>query len=170
VREAIRQLAASGLVRLRPHRGAEVALPDQRQLDDMFAAMAELEALCAGLSAQNMSASERRNLESIQASLGALVREGDHARYHTVNEAFHGAIYVGAHNGYLSEITFATRQRVSPFRRAQFRTLGRLSQSYLEHERVVQAILRGDRAAAAEAMRSHIGIVRGAYGAYSRRT
>ncbi len=166
VREAIRQLAASGLVKLRPHRGAEVAQPDPLQLDGMFVAMAELEALCAGYSALNMTAAERRGLQAIHASLGELVREGDPALYHTANESFHGAIYLGTHNSYLAEITMATRLRVSPFRRAQFRTLGRLAESHQEHERVVQAILRGDRAGAGEAMRSHIGFVRGAYDAY----
>src|SRR6478752_9163616 len=63
VREAIRQLAASGLVSVRPHRGAVVALPTPTQLDDMFEAMAELEALCAGLAARNMTVPERRGLE-----------------------------------------------------------------------------------------------------------
>lgn len=65
VREAIRQLAASGLVSVRPHRGAVVALPTPTQLDDMFEAMGELEALCAGLAARNMTVPERRGLEAL---------------------------------------------------------------------------------------------------------
>ena len=55
---------------------------------------------------------------------------GDPQRYHEVNEAFHGAIYAGAHNAYLAELTLATRARVQPFRRAQFRNLGRLAKSH----------------------------------------
>jgi DNA-binding GntR family transcriptional regulator len=51
VREALRQLAASGLVEARAHRGAVVAQPSIERLSGMFEAMAELEALCAGLSA-----------------------------------------------------------------------------------------------------------------------
>src|ERR1700704_4403360 len=43
VREAIRQLAASGLVDARPHRGAVVARPDEERLVGMFEAMGELE-------------------------------------------------------------------------------------------------------------------------------
>ena len=46
---------------------------------------------------------------------------------------------------YLAELTLATRVRVLPFRRAQFRNLGRLAKSHAEHDRVVVAILRGDR-------------------------
>ena len=43
-----------------------------------------------------------------------------------------------------------------PYRRAQFRNLGRLAKSHVEHDRVVVAILRGDRDGAAGAMRAHI--------------
>lgn len=167
VREAIRQLSASGLVQVRPHRSALVALPTQAQLHDMFEAMAELEALCAGLSARNMTAAERRALEAIHQELRGLVHQGDPLRYHERNEAFHGAIYAGTHNGYLADMTLMTRKRVAPFRRAQFRTTGRLGGSWQEHDMVVQAILRGDRQAATDAMRAHIGFVRDAFRSYA---
>lgn len=167
VREAIRQLSASGLVSVRPHRGAVVALPTPAQLDDMFEAMAELEALCAGLAARNMSVPERRDLDALHQTLRALVHEGDPLRYHEANEAFHAAIYAGSHNGYLAEMTLLTRARVAPFRRAQFRAAGRLGGSYQEHDLVVQAILRGDQAGAGEAMRAHIGIVKDAFRSYA---
>ena len=54
---------------------------------------------------------------------------------------------------------------MQPFRRAQFRNLGRLAKSHMEHDQVVDAILRGDRAAAA-AMRVHIITVREEYEHY----
>lgn len=167
VREAIRQLSASGLVSVRPHRGAVVALPTPAELNDMFEAMAELEALCAGLAARNMTAAERRGLERLHEELRVLVQQGDPARYHERNEAFHTAIYAGSHNSYLAELTLMTRTRVAPFRRAQFRASGRLGGSYAEHDLIVQAILRGDQAAAAAAMRAHIGIVRDAFRSYA---
>ncbi|RDJ22933.1 GntR family transcriptional regulator [Bosea caraganae] len=167
VREAIRQLSASGLVSVRPHRGAVVALPTPRQLNDMFEAMAELEGLCAGMAARNMTIAERRSLEALHEELRTLVREGDPVRYHEKNEAFHTAIYAGSHNSYLADITLMTRTRVAPFRRAQFRAAGRLGGSYEEHDLVVQAIMRGDQAGATEAMRKHIGIVRDAFHSYA---
>jgi len=156
VREAIRLLDASGLVEARPHRAAVVARPTHARLIGMFEAMAELEALCAGLSAERMTGADRIALEAAHEGLRALIRSGDPQRYHESNEVFHGTIYAGAHNQYLAELTLATRQRVAPFRRAQFRNLGRLAKSHVEHDRVVEAILRGDRARAAEAMRAHI--------------
>lgn len=167
IREAIRQLAAVGLVQTWPHRGAVVAMPTPKQLHDMFGVMAELEALCAGLSAQNMTPAERDDLERLHAALGEIALGGDPLRYHEANEAFHAAIYAGTHNGYLVEITLMTRLRVAPFRRAQFRAAGRLALSHQEHDRIVQAIARGDRKGAAQAMHAHIGFVHDAYLSYA---
>jgi len=167
VREALRQLATSGLVEARPHRGAVVARLTHERLDAMFEAMAELEAVCAGLAAERMSAAERRALQAIHEELRKLSYRGDPQRFHEVNETFHNLIYAGAHNAHIAELTLATRVRVQPFRRAQFRNLGRLAHSHAEHDRIVQAIVRGDRIGAAAAMREHIVLVREEYEVYS---
>jgi DNA-binding GntR family transcriptional regulator len=167
VREAIRKLAASGLVDARPHRGAVVARPSEQRLAGMFEVMAELEALCAKYAAERMTIGERTSLEAVHETLRQLIRLGDPQRFHEANEAFHGAIYAGAHNAYLAEMTIATRSRVQPFRRAQFRNLGRLAKSHREHDEVIQAILRGNGAQAAAVMREHIMTVREEYGVYA---
>jgi DNA-binding GntR family transcriptional regulator len=156
VREAIRLLAASGLIEVRAHRTAVVARPSHEKLIGMFEVMAELEALCAGYAAERMSGPERRAMEEVHEQLRVLIQNGDPQRYHEVNEAFHGTIYSGAHNAYLADLTLMTRTRVRPFRRAQFRIRGRLAKSHLEHDRVVQAILRGERIMAAQTMYAHI--------------
>jgi len=168
VREAICLHAASGLVETSAHKAAVVARPTTEQLTGMFEVMAELEALCASLAASRMTSTERRELEAAHDQLRALIHSGDPQRYHEINEAFHGVIYAGAHNAHLAELTLATRVRVSPYRRAQFRNLGRLAKSHLEHERVVMAILRGDRDGAAAAMGAHIKIVSDEYWTYAR--
>jgi DNA-binding GntR family transcriptional regulator len=167
VREALRQLAASGLIDARAHRGAVVARPSIERLTGMFEAMAELEAMCAGLAAERMTPSDRHGLEAIHEELRVLSYTGNPDRFHEVNERFHNAIYAGSQNGYIAEITLATRVRVQPFRRAQFRNLGRLAKSHAEHDRVVVAILRGDKIGAAAAMRAHIELVRGEYELYA---
>jgi DNA-binding GntR family transcriptional regulator len=167
VREALRQLVASGLVDARAHRGAVVAQPSIERLTAMFEAMAELEALCAGLAAERMTPAERHRLETVHEELRVLSHAGNPDRFHEVNERFHNAIYAGSQNGYIAEITLATRVRVQPFRRAQFRNLGRLAKSHAEHDRVVVAVLRGDRAGAAAAMRAHIALVRDEYELYA---
>jgi len=167
VREAIRMLAASGLVQMPAHRAAVVARPTHRDIIGMFEVMAELESLCAGYASERMTAVERRALEHQHERLRVLIQGGDPQRYHEINEAFHATIYAGAHNSYLADLTLATRGRVQPFRRAQFRNLGRLAKSHREHDRVVQAILRGERTLAAQTMYAHIIKVRDEYEHYT---
>ena len=167
VREALRLLAASGLVEARAHRGAVVARPSIERLSGMFEAMAELEALCAGLAAERMPPVERHRLEAVHEELRLLSYTGNPDRFHEVNERFHNTIYAGSQNTYIAEMTLATRVRVQPFRRAQFRNLGRLAKSHAEHDRVVVAIMRGDKASAATAMRDHIELVRDEYEIYA---
>ena len=125
------------------------------QLNSMFEAMAELEALCAGLAAERMPVVQRRELEGLHERLRVLSYDGNPQLFHEVNEAFHNAIYAGSQNGYVAEMALATRVRVQPFRRAQFRNLGRLAKSYVEHDRVVVAIMRGDRTGATRNARSY---------------
>jgi DNA-binding GntR family transcriptional regulator len=163
VREALRLLAASGLVDQRAHAKALVAKPDEDDLRGMFDVMAELEALCAGRAALAMDAKEREALDALHATMAGIVRDGDARAYVEANDAFHSAIYEGAHNAYLCELTRATRARLQPFRRAQFGARGRLGKSHAEHGLIVDAILQGDRASAEAAMRSHISIVETAY-------
>ncbi len=167
VREALRQLATSGLIDLRPRRGALVASVTREELETMFAAMAEMEAACARLSALHMTPLERRQLQALQDTMAALVRSGDPDAYADANQTFHLSIYAGAHNNVVSDFTAALRRRLAPFRRAQFRTLGRLPKSWAEHEVVVQAILEGDAAGAHAAMLRHVDLVEDAFDAFS---
>ncbi len=162
IREAIRQLEAIGLAEARPHRGAVAARISAERLDEMFTVMAELESVCARRCALFMTPPERRALETVQAEGGKLIASGSVTDYSDHNNRFHDTIYSGAHNGYLAELTLTVRQRVAPFRKAQFESLGRLSKSHTEHERVAKAILRGDGDAAANEMRAHLAVVRDA--------
>lgn len=156
VREALRELTAAGLVEHRPHRGAVVASLDAERLEEMFTVMAELEALCAASAATAMTATERAELAAIHAAAGELVRLGDVAAYREANDRFHEFIYAASHNQFLEETVLGVRRRVLAFRRAQFRGLGRLVVSHAEHDRVVQALQRGEREAAAREMRAHL--------------
>lgn len=159
VREAIRLLAASGLVEVRPHRSAVVARPTDDRLLAMFEALRELEGLCAGLAAERMTRTERAGLEALNRQHAKIVKDNDPQRYHEANEEFHDAIYRGAHNSYLMELTATTRARIAPFSRAQFNVTGRPRRSNDEHKHITVAICRGDKPAAIAAMRAHIAIV-----------
>jgi DNA-binding GntR family transcriptional regulator len=168
VREALKQLAVTGLVELRRHRGATVASITPESLGHLFETMAELEALCAGFAAERMGKAAKRRLAAMLEAAEKLVAADDPAAYSLHNLDFHGAIYAGGGNPHLAETTVAVRTRLAPFRGAQFRIPERLGLSQMEHRAVVQAILDGRRDAAAEAMRRHLLTVRDAAMRYSR--
>ncbi len=159
VREALQQLSAMGLVERRPNRGAIVAIVTPDYLASMFEGMAELEGICARLAAQRMTVGERRSLERAHEDAARLVRLGAEEDYERFNTEFHTRLYVGAHSPHIAEMTTQTRDRLSPFRRAQFRIVGRLSKSWHEHDGIVAAIMRADGEAAERAARSHVEIV-----------
>ncbi len=156
VREALGGLCALGLAERRARRGVLAALLPPDRLAAMFAVMAELEAAACRFAAQAMTAAERVRLQTAHEEARLLVQGGDPESYEASNRRFHEILYEGAHNPYLREITLATRNRLMPFRRAQFHLLGRLARSWAEHDRVVAAILRGEAEAAARAMRAHV--------------
>jgi DNA-binding GntR family transcriptional regulator len=168
VREALRQLTASGLIDMRPRKGAVVSKATPEQIESLFVAMAEMEATCARLCALGMTPVERRRLQARQEAMMALADGGNPDDYSDANVAFHSAIYTGAHNAPLADYAMSLRRRVGPFRRAQFRMEGRLKRSNEEHDAVVRAILAGDAAGAHAAMLHHVSLVEDAYEAFAR--
>jgi DNA-binding GntR family transcriptional regulator len=76
VREALKHLAVTGLVALRPHRGAIVATITPANLGHLFETMAELEALCAGFAAARMRTAARRELRVMHEGAAGLVAAG----------------------------------------------------------------------------------------------
>jgi DNA-binding GntR family transcriptional regulator len=164
VREALRRLASTGLIDVRPRRGATVANATSAQLETLFAAMAEIEAACARLAAMSMTPIERRRLQNLHETMAALVAEDERDAYAAANIAFHTQVYLGAHNQILSDFATSLRRRLAPFRRAQFRTEGRASRSHGEHGAVVKAIIACDAAAAHAAMFHHMSLVEDSFG------
>ena len=73
--------------------------------------------------------------------MAAIVLRDDRDAYAAANIRFHTQIYQGAHNEILSDFATGLRRRLAPFRRAQFRTEGRISRSHAEHAAVVKAIV-----------------------------
>jgi DNA-binding GntR family transcriptional regulator len=156
VREALRDLAALGLVEIEPRRSVRVATLTSDRLGEMFEVMAETEAMCARLATYRMTAPERLMLQTLHRRSSEAVEHGDVDTYDAHNRDFHSAFYQGTHNTFLSEHSTALRLRLAPFRRAQFRRRQRLDQSYEEHGALVRQVLRGDGDEVARLMRSHI--------------
>jgi DNA-binding GntR family transcriptional regulator len=164
VREAIRQLEAIGFAEARPHRGAVVPHFTAEKLTEMFTVMAELEAVCAIYAAQRTDESARQALRHAHQACCRAADTHDIHGYHICNLAFHEAIYAMSGNAYLADVTRGVRNRVEPFREAQFSDDGRLSASTQEHAKIMEAILRQDGETAASLMREHLKVVRRSVG------
>ena len=156
VREALRQLATSGLIEIKPRCGATVANFTSTQLDTLFIAMGEIEATCARLSAMSMTPIERRRLQSQHEAMAELADREDRGGFAASNLTFHTMIYAGTHNDILIEMAKGLRRRLGPFRHAQFQIEGRPANSQVEHGLVVKAILAGDPSGAHAAMLDHM--------------
>lgn len=163
VREALRQLATTGLIEIRPRRGAIVTRVTPTQLEELFVAMGELEATCARLAAMSMSPTERRRLQALHDRMGEPARQQDAKAFADDNHLLHTMIYTGAHNCVIEELAIAMRRRLSPFRRAQFQLEGRPSRSFAEHDAVVSAIIAGNPVAAHAAMLHHVTLIEQSY-------
>ena len=156
VREALLQLAATGMVDMRHRRGAAVAELGARRLIEMFEVMAELEAMCGRHASRRMSDEERVELLAAHRACEAARSDGDADRYYHLNERFHHLIYAGSHSEFLHEQALALSRRLRPYRRLQLRVKGRLGASYSEHQAVVDAIIAGEGDVAAQALRAHV--------------
>ena len=95
VREALPQLAASGLVVSRPRRGTIVAAPSAEQVVEMFEVMAELEGMAGKLAARRADEEDRDRLLKSRESCRSVVASSDPDSYYYRNELFHDAIYLG---------------------------------------------------------------------------
>src|SRR6202451_3151260 len=88
VREALRQLASTGLIELKPRRGATVVTATSAQLEALFGAMAEIEATCARLAAMSMTPIERRRLQHMQDAMASIALRDDRDAYAVANVGF----------------------------------------------------------------------------------
>lgn len=156
IREALIQLSASGLIEIRPRRGAFVVLLGPRELLESFELMAELEAACARLAAQRMGACDRTALAEAHAACGAAVEAGDACAYYPANAAFHAAIYAATGNRVIHGEALRLQRALQPYRRLQLNVPRRMEASFAEHEAIMVALCAGYGIVAAERARTHV--------------
>jgi DNA-binding GntR family transcriptional regulator len=156
VREALRQLAVSGLVEVRARRGVVVAHMTPERIMDMFETVAEIEAMCVRLATYRITPLERSQLIELHESSEALVERGDFDAYDAFNIEFHDCLYHATHNSFLAEQAIAVRSRLNAFRRTQLRQSERMRRSRDEHDAIMQAIAEGDGDMASRRMRAHM--------------
>ncbi len=155
VREAIRMLAANGLLDNRRRRGIYVTQISPEELAEMFEAMTEIEALCAMLAARRMSLFERMQLEEAHRQCRVARDANDPRAYIRCNQKFHEIIYQGTHNRYIAEMAHSFRFRTAPFRNARFADAESLAVSYEAHSEIVKTINSSQPNDAYAAMRAH---------------
>jgi DNA-binding GntR family transcriptional regulator len=158
IREALFQLAATGLVEHRPRRGAFVANVGPRRLSEMFEVMAELESLCARLAARRATAQDIAAITAAHTACEAAAASGNSDAYYYANEEFHQRIRLIGGNEFLLDQVDALQKRLKAYRRIQLRARDRIRSSFDEHARIVTAIEAGDAEAAGDAMRCHVAV------------
>jgi DNA-binding GntR family transcriptional regulator len=155
VREALRRLAAEGLIEHAPNRGAVVRRLSPREIRELFQIRAEMESLAARLAAEAKDAAEReRFAEAIQ-----MIFEEAPLRlavYLDENAAFHEAIMRLADNRQLRELSMRLHLPLIMAQVGDAVTVEVLRTSVHEHRAIAAAILARDPAAAVAAMRAHL--------------
>ncbi|ARP96105.1 GntR family transcriptional regulator [Bordetella genomosp. 13] len=155
VREALRQLVASGLVEWRPRQGAVVAQASVQQLVEMFEMMAELESFAGRLASRRMTEAERTQLQELLDKARGSVSEGNRNAYQKHNRAFHFAIYKGSHNHCLIGQACALYDRIAPYRAYELSREGEVGRVFEEHEAITRAIVQRDGVRAAHLLKEH---------------
>ena len=156
VREALRRLAAEGLVEMRTNRGARVADIDQGGMRGAYDARLVVEPGAARLAAARRLAeplarmraavaAQRRSLRSVERSFEA-------------NREFHLALVAASGNDYLLQLVerlWVARIGATIYER-QVETQERMVLDVREHEQILEAIEAGDGRRAESLTRRHL--------------
>jgi DNA-binding GntR family transcriptional regulator len=156
LREALKVLAAEGLVVLKPRRGCYVAELSERDLDEIFPVLALLEGRVAEEATRRLTSADFLRLKTIHADLEQHAAANDTNAFFEANQAFHGALQELAGNRWLSQVIDDTRKFLKLTRRDSLRLHGRLKQSLAEHRKILSAIESKDAENAAALMHTHI--------------
>ena len=156
VREALQRLAASGLVVSRGRQGLQVSQMSLADLLDAFGVVAELEAFASSQAARRIQPEQRARLQAAHRACADAAAAEDAEAFYAANLDFHELIAAASHNRILQDELRRLTLKISPYRRTITYQPGRMHSSIPEHERVMEAILRGDGVQAAQTMRSHV--------------
>ncbi len=156
LREALKVLAAEGLVELVPHRGCRVIELTEDDADALFPVMALLEGRCAFEAARKADADDLRTLQHLHEALERHAAATDIDGYYRANHAFHGAVQALAANRWLDRVTGDLRRFMRLMRGRQLALPGRIAASINEHRVLMDAFVQHDAARAERAMHDHL--------------
>jgi DNA-binding GntR family transcriptional regulator len=156
VREALRDLAAEGLVTIFPHRGAMVTQLSADELQDIYDIRATLEEMATRLAVPFVT-------KAILTELASLIEQienhvGDVATLVKLNHQFHLTLYAASGRKHLCELIRMLRYRSQHYLHVYTAEVdvGHLPQIPGEHRAILEACKRGDAEQAAALMREHV--------------
>jgi DNA-binding GntR family transcriptional regulator len=156
LREALKVLAAEGLVTLKPRRGCYVTEISERDLDEIFSIMSLLEGLCARDAALKAREEDLQQLSHLHQRLETAAAENDIYGFFEANQAFHRAVQTTADNRWLLHVIEDLRKVIKLSRHNSLFSKGRLQQSLIEHRAILSALLDRQDEEAERLMRDHI--------------
>ncbi len=153
LREALKVLAAEGLVTMKVRRGAYVTEVSEKDLRDVYHLLSLLESDAAGEVAARGEAAALDELAALHEELESAVHQRD--RFFAINERFHLRLLELADNRWRLQMVSDLRKVMKLNRHHSLFKAGRIEESLAEH-RAVMAALRGrDGALAMRRMREH---------------
>jgi len=153
LREALKVLAAEGLVTMKVRRGAYVTEVSEKDLRDVYHLLALLESDAARVVAQNANAEQMAQIEALHQDLEEAV--GNRDRFFEINEAFHMLLQQIADNRWRDQMVADLRKVMKLNRHSSLLKEGRIEQSLAEHRAIVQALIARQPELAAERMSAH---------------
>src|SRR6201992_536740 len=144
LREALKVLAAAGLIGLLPTRGARVKQLSERDLADLFDVMGGLEATAGRLACENISDAEIAEVERLHYEMYGFYLHRDMHGYFRVNQLIHQKIVEASRNAVLlaTYSSFAGRIRRVRYSANFARKRERWGEAMREHEAILDALRR----------------------------
>lgn len=156
LREALKVLAAEGLVRLVPNRGATVAKLTLDDLEEAFPIMGALEAVSGELACAHITDGEIARLEKLHDEMVEKYRAGDLRTYFKLNEQIHQRILEAARNPTLAEMQRSLSGRIRRARYMANMSAERWAEAVAEHEAILAALKSRDGALLGTLLKNHL--------------
>jgi DNA-binding GntR family transcriptional regulator len=153
LREALKVLAAEGLVTMKPRRGAYVAEMSRDDVAQVYHLLALLESDAAGEVARHASDAQLAHLRQLHERLEKQVRQRD--AFFATNEAFHMALLDIAGNRWRTQIVTDLRKVMKLSRHHSLFKQGRIADSLAEHRALMAVLLARQGSKATALMREH---------------
>lgn len=156
LREAIKLLAAEGLVELIPNRGAIAVSLSEADVRNAFEVMAGLEALSGELAAERITDAELAAIRSLQAEMMQAYAARDLPAYYRLNGMIHAAINAAAKNPVLTSMYKQLNARLTALRYRSNLDEAKWGRAAREHQKMVKALAAHDGAAMRELLAAHL--------------